>query len=93
MPQEDITETYLLTNKGLEKLDVEKEIGIKPTINPNNLGEKSEKEKEKKNENGSKGFDPQSLMARSVIFLKIISFRIFSVEDQKTSWEQTALST
>lgn len=44
LPNEDVTETYLLTNKGLEKLDIEKEIGIKPGIKPN-LDKKSDNDK------------------------------------------------
>ena len=46
-PLEQNTETYLLTNKGLEKLDIKKEIGIQDD------GEKDQTRKSGKNEFGN----------------------------------------
>lgn len=70
LPNEDATETYLLTNKGLEKLDIEKEIGIKPTIAGNMDGKtNADKEEEKDNVGGLKQPFEQQSMNRFVKYL------------------------
>jgi len=77
--QAEETETYLLTNKGLEKLDIEKEINVNPegnTNDPNAIKEKSDDDKDMSRSQLRTNYDAKEL-SRMVNFFFYRDFFFF----------------